>query len=494
MTRLFAASGALGSTGWIMAIYLIVPPVWGASTLAEAAKNKDFRTVESLLRQHVDVNAPLGDGSTALHWAAHEDDLSIANLLLHAGANPNATTDLEVTPLLVAAIDGHTAIASRLLEAGANPNAAMPSGETALMAAARTGNLDLAKALLVRGANVNVKEAIRGQTPLMWAVAQKHPLLVGLLIVFGADIRARSTIGKSLVYTGVPTVQAGRNAAALVKTIDTGGSTPLLFAARTGDIECAKLLLDAGADPNDAAPDGTSALVMASRSGNGGVASLLLTKTADVNSTSAGYSALHAAVLRDDPDLVNDLLIHGADPNATVSRPTPVVREGQDFVIPSTLVGATPFFLAAKFAEGPIMRALLKAGADPTFKMKDGTTPLMSAAGVGWVFQADRRNALNVGPPTGEDEKRGLEAVQIALASGGDVNLANQAGDTALHGAAAKGFTNIVRFLIQNGAKVDVKNRRGQTPLSVTPEPRGPGTTADLLRKSGTAIPEAQQP
>ncbi len=145
---------------------------------------------------------------------------------------------------------------------------------------------------------------------------------------------------------------------------------------------------------SEAAPDETSALVLASRSGQGAFATFLLDNGADPNAAGAGYTAMHAAVLRDDVGLVKALLAHGANPNARITKATPVPRESQYYMLPTPLLGATPFFLAAKFAEADIMRLLAAAGADPLFTMKDGTTALMAAAGVGWAFQADRRGAL----------------------------------------------------------------------------------------------------
>jgi len=453
--------------------------------LANAVRNQDSATIGRLLQNRADVNAAQPDGATALHWAAHLDDLATAELLLRAGAKVDASNDLGITPLLVACRDASEAMVEKLLAAGANPNRANSTGETPLMAAARVGNAEAVQSLLKHRAEVNAKESSHGQTALMWAVAQRHPRVVRLLLEYKADVNARSNITQAAVYTGVPTVQAGRSAAALVETVGMGGSTPLLFAARIGDLESAKLLLDAAANVQDAAPDGTSALVIAAHSGQGKVAALLLDRGADPKAALSGYTALHAAVLRNDLDLVNALLAHGADPNARITKPTPVAREGQDYTLPVTLLGATPFFLAAKYAEADIMRALVTGGADKRFVMKDGTTPLMAAAGVGWTFQANRRGALNVAPPTADDERRGLEAVQLALELGGDAKAVNQASETALHGAAAKGFNSIIELLVANGAQLAVKNRRGQTPLSLTPEPRGPGSAADLLRKLG---------
>jgi uncharacterized protein len=451
----------------------------GDLRLVEAAQQQDQEGVRALLGQHVDVNGPQGDGATALHWAAYWDDAVTADLLLHAGANVNAANDLGVTPLALASSG---VMAEKLLAAGAKPNLAGASGESPLMAAARAGRVDVARALLEHGADANARENVRGQTALMWAVSQRHPDVVRLLLEHGADVHARTRSNPQLVYTGEPSGAGRSRTDWVMRTVDRGGSTALLFAARQGELESARLLLAAGASPNETGPDRMSALVMASYSGHGEFAAWLLTKDANPNSADAGYTALHTAVLRGDIELVKQLLAYGANPNARVTQGTPITREGEDFILPTPLVGATPFLLAAKFLEADIMRLLAKAGADPRLGTQDGTTPLMAAAGIGWGGGVDRRgrDTSGLGDPVIHDEDRALEAARVALDLGADANAANDAGDTALHGAASKGYNTIVQLLADRGARLDVKDKRGRTPLASAQK-----STADLLRKLG---------
>jgi len=447
--------------------------------LVEAAQAQNREVVRTLLEQHVDVNTPRGDGATALHWAAYWDDAVIADLLLRAGANVNAANDLGVTPLALAS---SSSMASTLLAAGANPNIVTSTGASPLMAAARRGQADMVRALLEHGADVNAKENVRGQTALMWAVSERHPDVVRMLLEHGADVRTHTRSDVQLVYTGEPS-GAGRSAAEWVmRTIDRGSSTALMFAARQGDIESAKLLLAAGASPNEPGPDGMSALVLASYSGHDDVAAWLLSKDANPNADAAGYTALHTAVLRGDVELVKKLLAYGANPNARITEGSPITREGEDLVLPTPLVGATAFFLAAKFLEVDIMRLLAKGGADPRLGIMDGTTPLMAATGIGWGGGVDRRgrDTSGLADPTFHDADRALEAARLALDLGADVNAANDAGDTALHGAASKGYDAVVQLLADQGARLEAKNKRGRTPLATAKK-----STADLLRKLG---------
>jgi ankyrin repeat protein len=462
----------------------------GDLRLVEAVKRQDKAAIQDLLKQRVDVNLSAPDGATALHWAVHRDDTDTVDLLVRAGAHVNAANELGVTPLSLACLNRNAVLVETLLKLGANPNATSASGVSPLMTAARTGNVDIVKALLVKGANVNAKEASRGQTALMWAVSYQHPNVVRALIEVGADVHARTLSYPQ--WTSFGPERPTTNPIAF-GNYQKGGSTPLLLAARVGDLESARLLLAAGAKVNDAAPDGLSAVIVATRSGHEKLAQLLVEQGGDPNIDTAGYTALHAAVLTGAGDLVRTLLAHGANPNAPLTNGTPIRRSGQDLELPIDLMGATPFMLAAKFADVDILRAL--AGkADPRLPMKNGTTPLMAAAGFGWGGGADRRgldynkftdygNALKA-----QEEKDTLESVALLLDLGVDVNGSDSEGNTALFGAVAKGFNSVVQLLADKGANLNLYNKRGQTPLTLATGERNSAdlkSTAELLRKLG---------
>jgi len=357
----------------------------------------------------------------------------------------------------------------RLLAAKANPNAKLLNGETVLMTCARAGSAGAVKALLVHGADAKAREPEHNQTALMWGAANSHPGVTALLIEFGADVRARSRAYPQTVV-GEQTQRAGREE--LNYTVMRGGSTPLLFAARAGDAASAKLLLAAGADANDSLPDGTSALVLAAHSGHRDVALALLDKGANPNDLGIGYTALHAAILRSDLDLVKALLAHGADANIRMTKGTPVRRNSTDYFLPAPLVGVTPYLLAAKFLEPEMMRVLLAAGADPKMTMPDGATALMLAAGADSPTNADRRgiNVIDFGKV--EPESKVLPAVEAAFRANGDVTASDEKGNTALHAAVTHRYAAVVQFLADHGADVNARNKAGQAPLALLGTPK----------------------
>ena len=449
--------------------------------LVQAARERDHAAVRALLEEGADVNATQPDGTTALHWAAHWDDHDTADLLIRSAADVDAVNELGATPLWLSSVHGGASMIGLLLRAGADANAALPSGETPLMTAARTGMVDAVEVLLRHGADVNAEEGSRGQTALMWAVAQRHPAVVRVLIEHGADIRARSAIRRVVVNIGTAGGDAEFDGGSMVVPEDRGGYTPLLFAARHGDVESARLLLDAGADANETAPTGTSALVVAAHGGHTALARFLLESGADPNAADAGYAAVHAAVLRGDGEMLGALLDHGADPNVRLARPTPFRRLSRDWAMDYTWVGATPFWMATMFGDAAMMRALAAGGGVPGATLEDGTTSLMAPLARRHRRPGSDRAAVEAGT---------LEAVRTAAELGVDIHAVNAAGNTALHYAAASAFDSVVEYLVGRGAGLDLENAEGRTPLAMTTTRwrrggRDPERTAELLRRLG---------
>ena len=424
--------------------------------LIDAVKNVDREAVRSLLKQGANVNAPQADGTTALHWASYRDDLESADLLIRSGANVNTRNDLGATPLWAACQNGSESMVRRLLSAGANPNAALLLGETPVMVAARSGNLAVVELLAAKGANVNARAA-RGQTALMWAVAQKHPEVVKVLIAHGADIHARSDSWTEVMAVS-PHGYLDYN-----RAIPHGSDTALMFAARVDDLASAKLLVAAGANVNDEDAWGVSAVVLAAHSGFTDVVEFLLEKGANANSDRAGFTALHEAVMRRDENLVKVLLDHGADANLPVRSWTPTRRSSRDFNFPPELIGATPFWLAARFTEPEVMRLLVKHGADPLFVLR--SERMVEGRGVAWEQRKEATTAVMAAAGMGgggspwteiersQREKLALEAVKIAVELGVDVNAKSVNGSTALDSARRLKWDSVAAFLIEKGAK-----------------------------------------
>ncbi len=441
----------------------------GESPLVDAAKRQDGAAVRALLRDGADVDRPRGDGATALHWAAYWDGVETVRLLLASGAAVDPANALGVTPLWLAANNGSPAVVEALLAADADPNKALPSGETPLMTASRTGSAAAVRALLAQRADPHAKEHAHGQTALMWAAAQGHPEVVRLLLAAGARVDDRSKVYPQVVSSSGNADRSG------VFEVLQGGYTPLLFAARRGDVASARLLVAAGADVDAAAESGTSPLVVAAHGGHGALAAFLLEAGADPGAAGAGYAALHAAVLRGDPPLVRALLAHGADPDAILERGTPARRVSADWRLPHRMIGATPLWVAARFREPAIMRLLAEYGADPWAAL-GGETAVMAA-----IQGGSTRGRFGIPPPdAGEEARRTVGAVTASLDAGADVDARNENGDTALHLAASRGLDAVVTLLAERGAALDARNERGQTPLGLAA-----GGTAVLLAELG---------
>jgi ankyrin repeat protein len=459
--------------------------------LADAAEKLDRAKVRALISQRVDVNAPQPDGMTALHWAAYQDDLDLSTLLVRAGANVKAASRYGVTPLSLACTNGNGGIVELLLKAGADANAPLPGGETPLMTAARTGAPAVVKALLSHGARVDAKDDRRGQTALMWAAAEGHAAIVEDLIEAGADVKGR-----------LPS-----------------GFTPLLFAVREGRLDVVRVLLKAGADVNEIIPTdgprrrayggglppaGTTPLLLAIRNAHFELAAALLDAGANPNADVPGYTVLHAitAVRRpgigdNDPapegsgslssiELVKKLVARGANVNArmTLRRNLNNTRLNE--------LGATPFMLAANTCDAELMRTLVTLGADPLLGNVDNTTPLMAAAGL-----ASRSPGEDPGT-----ESETVEAVQLALDLGADINAVDKNGETAMHAAAYKNLPRVVKLLAAKGAKIAVWNKDdkfGWTPLAIAvgyrfgnfkPSPETEAAVREVMIAAGVTPPK----
>jgi ankyrin repeat protein len=413
------------------------------------------------------------------------------SLLIRAGAHVKAANRYGATPLSEAVTAGSASMVDALLNAGADAKTLTTAdGETVLMTAARAGNVDAVRLLLERGADVNAREQYKGQTALMWAAAERHPAVVKLLLERGADWKVRSFDRE----TKIPKLSA----ASSITPIPRGGFPAFAFAAREGDIESARVMLEQGVDINYGDVDNTTALVVAIMNKQYTFAKFLIERGADVNiAGSYGRTPLYAiADMRnedysalpnrktEDPlptiDVLKALLDRHANVDATLTAFLPG-RSGMDFGDATLGQGTTPLMRAARAGDTAAIRLLLDAGADAKRTTKDGNTALMFAGGVGYRDK-NTRGA----------ERDALESVKIFVSAGFDVRQRNSREETALHGAADRGADTIVQYLVDHGAELNVKTKQGFTPLDVAmgkssllqlPVPKP--TTVALLQKLG---------
>jgi uncharacterized protein len=505
------------------------PTLHGMTTapVAEAARRGDAEAVVELLAAGADANAPDRDGTPALHWAVRVGDRATAERLIHAGADVNAESRYGVRPLQLAIAAGDGALTRWLLESGADPAAVDHAGEPPLLQVARVGAADVAVALLQHRVTVDVRDASFGQTALMLAARHGHVDLARVLIDAGADVDAATAAEEPPRFIppsesppglsrGIGIVRAGwpedRG-----KRFPAGGSkTALLYATREGHFDVVRLLVERGADLERADDNGVTPLINAilnaslfrvSRTGTSehlAIASLLLDAGANVNASDwYGETPLWAAVdlrnlelgpadkatgIRDEAfALIERLLAAGADPNAR-TREFPHERRYIVAVVGSVawvdLTGQTPFLRAAAAGDLRVMRLLLEHGADATIATDGGTTALMVAAGVNW----------SVAETFDEGPVALLQAVQLAHELGLDVNAQNSMGIAAIHGAANRGANDVIEYLAANGARLDVRDREGRTPLdwaagvflATHPPVRKPETIALLERLQKT--------
>ena len=451
------------------AVTQVVPHV---APLVDAVRARDQAAARKLLRESPRdaVKQMAVDGTTALHWAVYYDDADMVDRLVSAGADVNARNDYGATPLSQAAVVGNVRVLKRLLGAGADVESANADGQTALMVLSRSSNVEAAKLLLKRGAKVDTREAWREQTALMWAAAEGQPAMVKLLIENGADVNARSRANNwERQVTAEPRNQAR----------PAGGFTPLLYAARRGCLECARLLVNAHADVNGLDPEGVSPLLLATLNFSFDTAAFLIDQGADVNRWDIwGRAPLYAAVdmntlptggRADRPsldrttgiELIEKLLKAGANPNMQLKL-FPPHRSLRDDRGADTLltIGSTPLIRAAKAGDVAAIRLLLAAGANADLATLNGITPLMAAAGNG-SSGLDTRGRYKT-------EAQAVEAAQLLLAAGADVNARDRTGQTALHGAAGWGYNSLIRALATNRADLSAKDAQGRMAVDLT--------------------------
>jgi ankyrin repeat protein len=426
------------------------------SEVADAAMRGDREAVRAALARKADVNAAQVDGTTALHWAVERDDVELAELLLTAGARATARTREGVTPLQLAAINGSARMLGRLIKSGADPNGPLtPAGDTALMLAARTGKTDAVRLLIEARADVNAKENWGGTTALMWAVAEGHAEAARVLIAAGADVNARSHYVAAANGRGFEgrTPSASRTEEK-VEEFASGWLTPLMFAARDGRLELARILVGAGADVDAVAGDGKTALALAIFNGSYDVASFLVDSKADVNKADAQrFTPLFWAVDRrnmetapnfpwmvtaDPMPLIRKLLDAGANPNALVDNtPRGRMREGSP-----RIVFATVLMRAAFAADLELVKVLIERGADPSIVSRDGETMVSAAAGLAFIHGYHR----------GKSPEERLQVVKEFVRLGNDVNQPDDYGITPLMAAGNYGEVAIIQYLIDVGA------------------------------------------
>ena len=429
------------------------------SPLADAAERTDRAAVRSLLKQKVDVNVPQVDGMTALHWAAYQDDTETGKLLLDAGANVKAENRYGVTAVISGLPEWKHGSRRGIAQRRCGPEYHAPwrgdgVDDRRTHRENRTG-----ESPPFRGAKVDLKEQ-HGQTALMWAAAEGHAAVVELLIEAGADFRT---------------------------PLADSGFTPMFFAVRDGHLDVVRALLKAGVDVNETMRPrkssgkgprkGMSPLILAVENGHFELAEALLEAGADPNDQRSGFTALHTLTWvrkpnrgdGDDGDpapigsgnlsslqFVRKLVQHGADVNARLKTG----KSGRGLL---SRVGATPFLLAAATDDAALMRLLVELGADPLLGNEHHSTPLMAAAGVGTIAPLEEAGT----------EPEALEAVQLALDLGADINAVDDNGETAMHGAAYKSLPKVVQLLADRGAKIEVWNRENKIRLDATRNRRG---------------------
>jgi ankyrin repeat protein len=442
-------------------------PTSGIPALVDAARDHDRAAALGLVAERADPNQSEADGTTPLHWAVHHDDAELVVRLLAAGAAVAVANDYGATPMSEAAVAANPAVLEALLDAGADVESANADGQTALMVVARGGNVAAARLLIERGANVNAREQRKGQTALMWAVAQSQASMARLLVEHGAEVDARSMVNE---WERMVTAEPRQ------KNLMPGGFTPLLYAARQGCLECARLLIEAGAAVDLTDPDGVTPLISAVQNAHFDTAKYLLEHGAMVNKWDFwGRTPLYLAVdfntvphggrpdrrsLDDTTSLafIEILLAAGANPNAQLKLFPPYrslrMDRGADAILD---IGTTPLLRAARAADLEAIERLVAGDALLDLPQRDGITPLMAAVGAG-ASSVDTRGKFRT-------ELDAAATAGALLDAGAGVDVRDARGRTALHYAAAIGYTEAVALLAARGADLTAKDADGVTPL-----------------------------
>ena len=514
---------------FILAIVFVV--IVGASFLAQAQQGKLAGLIQAgnrkasldMIRAGADVNEAQPDGTRPIHWAVYRVDYEVIEALIAKKVRANVTNELGSTPLSEAVKLNDARMVKMLLDAGSGTEGPNEDGQTALMLAIKNGDLPIVQMLVDAGANVNAVEKVQNQTPLMWAaVATRNAAeMVKILLSKGADVkpRAKFTDWPSQI-TSEPRAQYHAY----------GGLTALLYAARGGCLGCVDALIGAGADLNVPTPEGVTALMVALDNNNNDVAKLLIDRGANPHVWDVyGRTALYIAVDRkaaaaapaggpggrggpgagapgagrggqggqgggggrggggggvpgvaggrgagpavSSMDAINALLAANVDPNSQLNMRRPS-NQGGRFSDPNLSTGTTPLFRAVMNSDMDVIRALLAKGANPNIYGM-GATPFLMAAGAnpyggrgGGGGATVNTALLDLMLQHGADvnaQVNGVTTYSMRIAR----NPSDAEGITALHAAVQSGRPEIVKFLLEKGARADLVDASGRTPLDV---------------------------